>query len=383
MADEWWSPSQRSHGTSACSAAPLMDTGHAAACGWTSPAAESTSSITFQDPRRSSNTSHQPLADAVSSLADPRMDWTQAFLNGRSDAGFQAMLQDDMAASTTTRSLFRAHQPSAIETVMNNPFRDMGHGFGLLDQVPAASSPYSTAPMEGMFDNAAAPVAAGHNVPMFGECQSTASYDASSAGMQMQSGGAQLQYLSGSGSYMPFGGAALSSHLLLQALQPKTSYSSNSSNLMAKSAEHACSPAGRKIESDSPAAAKRPRIEAPSPLPTFKVRKEKLGDRITALQQLVSPFGKTDTASVLHEANEYIKFLHDQVASLTYPYLKKANPLQQFQPKGSENAKNDSGEPKKDLRSRGLCLVPVATTYTIASETVPEFWYPTFGGTFR
>jgi hypothetical protein len=144
------------------------------------------------------------------------------------------MLQDDMAASTTTRSLFRAHQPSAIETVMNNPFRDMGHGFGLLDQVPAASSPYSTAPMEGMFDNAAAPVAAGHNVPMFGECQSTASYDASSAGMQMQSGGAQLQYLSGSGSYMPFGGAALSSHLLLQALQPKTSYSSNSSNLMAK-----------------------------------------------------------------------------------------------------------------------------------------------------
>jgi hypothetical protein len=81
-----------------------------------------------------------------------------------------------------------------------------------------------------------------------------------------------------------------------------------------------------------------------------QVRKEKLGDRITALQQLVSPFGKvsfwifllfsnstltiaslcfvirlkahpmvmysylfqTDTASVLHEAIEYIKFLHDQ-----------------------------------------------------------------------
>ncbi|CAA2956505.1 transcription factor bHLH112-like [Olea europaea subsp. europaea] len=59
---------------------------------------------------------------------------------------------------------------------------------------------------------------------------------------------------------------------------------------------------------------KRPRLETPSPLPTFKVRKEKLGDRITALQQLVSPFGKTDTASVLQEAIEYIKFLHDQVS---------------------------------------------------------------------
>ena len=29
-----------------------------------------------------------------------------------------------------------------------------------------------------------------------------------------------------------------------------------------------------------------------SPLPRFKVRKEKLGDRVTGLQQLVSPFGK-------------------------------------------------------------------------------------------
>ncbi|GMP72778.1 hypothetical protein CsSME_00030696 [Camellia sinensis var. sinensis] len=65
---------------------------------------------------------------------------------------------------------------------------------------------------------------------------------------------------------------------------------------------------------------KRPRIETPSPLPTFKVRKEKLGDRVTALQQLVSPFGKTNTASVLHEAIEYIKHLHNQV--LSTPYMK-------------------------------------------------------------
>eukprot|EP00252_Welwitschia_mirabilis_P022676 TRINITY_DN6206_c0_g1_i2.p1 TRINITY_DN6206_c0_g1~~TRINITY_DN6206_c0_g1_i2.p1 ORF type:complete len:336 (-),score=41.24 TRINITY_DN6206_c0_g1_i2:457-1464(-) len=58
---------------------------------------------------------------------------------------------------------------------------------------------------------------------------------------------------------------------------------------------------------------KRPRIEAPSAIPAFKVRKEKLGDRITALQQLVSPFGKTDTASVLLEAIGYIKFLQQQI----------------------------------------------------------------------
>ncbi|KQK10102.1 transcription factor bHLH123 [Brachypodium distachyon] len=392
MADEWWSSStsQRSHGTSACTAAPLMDTGHAAACGWTSPAAESTSSITFQDPHRSScATTHQPSSDAASSLGDPHMDWTHAFLSGRSDASFQAVLQDAMgpASTTSSRPLFRAHQSAADDTVMNNnPFRNMSHGFSLLDQAPpaaaASSSPYGTAPalQQGMFDAAAE----ASNTSMFGECQSTASYDAQAIQLstQMQGGGAQqLQYLSGGGGgYMPFGGGPLSSQLLLQALQPKTSYSPNT--LMAKSAERASSPAARKNEPDSPAAAKRPRIEAPSPLPTFKVRKEKLGDRITALQQLVSPFGKTDTASVLHEANEYIKFLHDQVASLTYPYLKNVNQMQQFQQKGSENAK-EAGEPKKDLRSRGLCLVPVATTYTVASETMPEFWHPTFGGTFR
>ncbi|GKV29251.1 hypothetical protein SLEP1_g38190 [Rubroshorea leprosula] len=44
-----------------------------------------------------------------------------------------------------------------------------------------------------------------------------------------------------------------------------------------------------------------------------KERKEKLSERIVALQQLVSPFGKTDTASVLLEAMEYIQFLHEQV----------------------------------------------------------------------
>ncbi|KAE8718803.1 hypothetical protein F3Y22_tig00109987pilonHSYRG00041 [Hibiscus syriacus] len=45
-----------------------------------------------------------------------------------------------------------------------------------------------------------------------------------------------------------------------------------------------------------------------SNLAPLKVRKEKLGCRITTLHQLVSPFGKTDTASVLLEAIGYIRF---------------------------------------------------------------------------
>ncbi|XP_065879514.1 transcription factor bHLH112-like isoform X2 [Euphorbia lathyris] len=118
---------------------------------------------------------------------------------------------------------------------------------------------------------------------------------------------------------------------------------------------------------------KRARIETPSPLPTFKVRKEKLGDRITALQQLVSPFGKTDTASVLHEAIEYIKFLHDQVNVLSTPYMKNGNQIQ-HQQVGGARAKE-----AEDLKSRGLCLVPISSTFPVANETTADFWTPTFG----
>ncbi|KAF6159352.1 hypothetical protein GIB67_032123 [Kingdonia uniflora] len=125
---------------------------------------------------------------------------------------------------------------------------------------------------------------------------------------------------------------------------------------------------------------KRPRVETPSPLPTFKVRKEKLGDRITALQQLVSPFGKTDTASVLFEAIEYIKFLHDQVSVLSAPYMKNGAPIphQQFHDK-----MKDSERSQHDLRSRGLCLVPISSTFPVTNETTADFWTPTFGGTYR
>ncbi|KAL5548180.1 hypothetical protein UlMin_003411 [Ulmus minor] len=125
---------------------------------------------------------------------------------------------------------------------------------------------------------------------------------------------------------------------------------------------------------------KRPRNETSSPLPAFKVRKEKMGDRITALQQLVSPFGKTDTASVLSEAIEYIKFLHEQVSVLSTPYMKSGAAIQHQQ---SCDKSKDPDDPKQDLRSRGLCLVPVSSTFPVTHETTVDFWTPTFGGTFR
>ncbi|CAK9315750.1 unnamed protein product [Citrullus colocynthis] len=100
-------------------------------------------------------------------------------------------------------------------------------------------------------------------------------------------------------------------------------------------------------------------------------RKEKLGERITALQQLVSPFGKTDTASVLHEAMGYIKFLHEQVQVLCSPYLQKSQLLSSQSTSGREN-----GEIEGDLKSRGLCLIPVDCSLHLADCTVADFWSP-------
>ncbi|XVF77694.1 hypothetical protein PTKIN_Ptkin14bG0067500 [Pterospermum kingtungense] len=135
-----------------------------------------------------------------------------------------------------------------------------------------------------------------------------------------------------------------------------------------------------KKSGNEPTSNKRPRNETSSTLPAFKVRKEKMGDRITALQQLVSPFGKTDTASVLSEAIEYIKFLHEQVSVLSTPYMKSGAALQVQQ--NSEKSKDPEG-PKQDLRSRGLCLVPVSSTFPVTHESPVDFWTPTFGGTYR
>ncbi|KAF8414044.1 hypothetical protein HHK36_002043 [Tetracentron sinense] len=167
-----------------------------------------------------------------------------------------------------------------------------------------------------------------------------------------------------------------------QFLTPTFEESPNCSNTTEKATTGKVRESGsvvKKSSRDPPV--KRPRIETPSPLPTSKVPKEKLGDRVTALQQLVSPFGKTDTASVLFEAIEYIKLLHEQVNVLSTPYMKNGAPMQ-HQQNNSDKSKKLKGF-EQDLRSRGLCLVPISNTFPVTSDTSSDFWTPKFGGTFR
>ncbi|XP_022843335.1 transcription factor bHLH68-like, partial [Olea europaea var. sylvestris] len=150
---------------------------------------------------------------------------------------------------------------------------------------------------------------------------------------------------------------------------------------------------------------KKPKVQQSSSQPALKVRKEKLGDRITALHQIVSPFGKTDTASVLTEAIGYIRFLQGQIEALSSPYMRNASRsmghqqsvqerdclspeesgqfLNDVSMEGSGAYEENTEDGQKDLRSRGLCLVPVSCTQHVGNDiNGADYWAPALGGGF-
>ncbi|KAF6990905.1 hypothetical protein CFC21_008051 [Triticum aestivum] len=336
MAEEWWG-SARTGGDalSACSATPA-------------------GSEISGNSGMSSGPAGLPDSAAAASpffLADPQMDWTQSFMAAKVGAGadaptsFNALLHLQGDASRQFLLDQAEHPPPVLAT----PYTDRASHQG---------SVYA----DGLYGSSLA--------SSYGDTHAAATTKPFSQQQQ------QHQFPDFFSSTGLFGAPAPTQRApqpLLQALEPKLLKSRTE-----PAAQDACSSssATRRSSAAHPAA-KKPRTETPSPMPTFKVRKEKLGDRVTALQQL------TDTASVLHEAIGYIKFLHDQVASLSSPYFIRCSggPVQLQHKQASDG---DAGEAKEDLRSRGLCLVPVASTYTMASETAaPEFWHPTFGGTFH
>nr|CAB3463485.1 unnamed protein product [Digitaria exilis] len=116
-----------------------------------------------------------------------------------------------------------------------------------------------------------------------------------------------------------------------------------------------------------------------------RVRKERLGDRITALHQIVSPFGK---------ALSYPYMGHGNGTSMQNGPMGDRNPAGLFpeypgqllnhnsntgaqQPASQpdeQQAVND--EAKKDLRSRGLCLVPVSCTSHFGGDNAADYWAP-------
>lgn len=99
--------------------------------------------------------------------------------------------------------------------------------------------------------------------------------------------------------------------------------------------------------------------------------KKSLGERIAALQQLVSPFGKTDTACILYEALGYIRFLHGQVQALSSaPYVPRLPPSAPHVPLPAVVEEPSEVVEPSDLRSRGLCLVPLCCSDRVAGVDV-------------
>ncbi|XP_028080242.1 transcription factor bHLH111 isoform X2 [Camellia sinensis] len=139
----------------------------------------------------------------------------------------------------------------------------------------------------------------------------------------------------------------------------------------------------KRSEDNSETPTKKPKHDTSSTLSSSKmqVTKVKLGDKITALQQIVSPFGKTDTASVLGEAIGYIKFLQEQVQMqlLSNPYMKSN--VNKMEPWGGLDRNERGGDVKVDLKSRGLCLVPISCTPQVCRDnTGSDYWTPTYRG---
>uniref|UniRef100_A0A453CMI0 BHLH domain-containing protein n=1 Tax=Aegilops tauschii subsp. strangulata TaxID=200361 RepID=A0A453CMI0_AEGTS len=105
--------------------------------------------------------------------------------------------------------------------------------------------------------------------------------------------------------------------------------------------------------------------------PKAEVPDMKLGerDKIIALQQIISPYGKTDRASVLYETIKHIEYLHEQIQLLSDPYMKNSTNEVPFQWGGKE----------EDLRGRGLCLVPVSCTPQVFQDnSLPDCWTPVY-----
>ncbi|XP_039040968.1 transcription factor bHLH123-like isoform X2 [Hibiscus syriacus] len=409
MADEfntgtnWWD-SSRTAGSSSSSSGLNNSFGWAAEMADIKTASSSGSSVVFQDNQKLQAMDLQMMGLGLSSQA---MDWNQALLRGeKSETSFRSMLQDH--SLSTSNANYYHHHPQQ---------QQMNRGF-LLDQSqfsPHGSSSDSTVTCQGLpssfpVDSTAALYGSpstilqgllgsenqpqhqqsyqhGMNsndqllpnswskVPQFLRSSQPKHHHHQQQQQQQLHG--QLHFSNNAPFWNP-SDAPVADHVrpgLFPSLQ--TQFPTGNFDEKPKNISEVRDSSTVVKKSGNEPTSKRPRNETPSTMPAFKVRKETMGDRITALQQLVSPFGKTDTASVLSEAIEYIKFLHEQVSVLRTPYMKNNDAAIQHQ-QNPEKSK-DPGGPKQYLRSRGLCLVPVSSMFPLTHDSPFYFWTPTRG----
>ncbi|KFK44896.1 hypothetical protein AALP_AA1G316900 [Arabis alpina] len=136
----------------------------------------------------------------------------------------------------------------------------------------------------------------------------------------------------------------------------------------------------KRCEENSDEVSKKAKCGGGSISPEKELPKAKLRDKITTLQQIVSPFGKTDTASVLQEAITYINFYQEQVKLLSTPYMKNSSIKDPWGGWEREDH-NKRGAKHLDLKTRGLCLVPISyTPVAYRDNSATDYWSPSYRG---
>ncbi|KAJ8467927.1 hypothetical protein OPV22_030479 [Ensete ventricosum] len=115
----------------------------------------------------------------------------------------------------------------------------------------------------------------------------------------------------------------------------------------------------------------------------LQVPKAKMAaERISALQQIVSPFGKTDQASVLMETIFCIRSLQEQIQLLSDPFMKSGD--RKDQNSWGELERKVKAQAEVDLRSKGLCLVPISSILQVHRDNSrPEYWMPTYRSFYK
>nr|KYP53590.1 Transcription factor bHLH66 [Cajanus cajan] len=129
-----------------------------------------------------------------------------------------------------------------------------------------------------------------------------------------------------------------------------------------------------------------------------RLRRERIAERMKALQELVPNANKTDKASMLDEIIDYVKFLQLQVKVLSMSRLGGAAAVAPVvgemsseggKVKGNEASSNDSlamteqqvaklmeedmGSAMQYLQGKGLCLMPISLATAISNATSRTF----------
>ncbi|XP_058073000.1 transcription factor bHLH112-like isoform X2 [Magnolia sinica] len=294
-------------------------------------------------------------------LPSPTIDWNQALLSTSCRA--ESNTHSDFQALSSTLDLEMAMKPTSFSGGSEDPSSDQQR-LDFYGRLQGLFEP-DLQPQQPTYDNrstnCSSPIIHGMNSNEISNSRHEQHQFFRNPSPKQQS--TNLVHFSNNATFLNTTAAAINT------IQPSSYYPSsqaqyrtpnfetkpNRSNLPVKPNPEVCDWGSTTKKSGSEPAPKKPRIGTPSPLPTFKVRKEKLGDRITALQQLVSPFGKV----------------------LTTPYMKNDVPIQHQQ---NFDKLNGSDGPKQDLRSRGLCLVPTTSTFSVTNEFGTDFSTPMFGG---